>query len=290
MITPFDSPTLWIASLDGNTAGAIGTFLEPFLGQQIQHRFTAHNILTLNTREQLHTMLDEQTMQDLFNSVCVVDLSTSERDFQFDLRADARHPLRPTELILRYPEVYWIFIVDNLPDWTFVEEQLLKTGISHHLLSLHFVKITHLMDLVLRLGEHAAGFRTIFDPTGLRFLVLSASNASNDKQNDIAPLGLRLGDNFDLCRPITYGISLEDEISFALLNGYFLYKQGYSTFVIATLGEYKRSAEYAEYLSTDTTKESPIVWNVIEDVELCYADALGNLCTSLQPASYLNKL
>jgi hypothetical protein len=228
----------------------------------------------LNNGEELHRALDEQSKQVLFNSVCVIDLTASGTDFQFDLRADARHVLRPTELIVRYPEIYWIFVVNRLPDWESAEDQLQRVCISPDLLLLHFVEVTRLMDLVLRLREHASGYRTIFDPTGLRFLVLISSNATHTKQDTISPLGLPSLNQLSQSGPLTYGISLEDELGYALLNGYFLYKQGLSTFVIATLAEYRRSVTYAQHLSNNHDTSLPFAWHAIEDVELCFADTL----------------
>ncbi len=130
------------------------------------------------------------------------------------------------------------------------------------------------MDLVLRLREHASGFRTIFDPTGLRFLVLISSNAAHTKHDTISPLGLPSPDQLSQSGPLAYGISLEDELGYALLNGYFLYKQGLSTFVIATLAEYRRSLTYSQHLSNNPDTSPPFTWHAIEDVELCFADTL----------------
>lgn len=98
MITPFDTPTLWVVSFNAPIAKALESFLQLFVGQCIHHKFTDNSVLTVRNREELHDTFDRQDLHALFNSLCVVDISTSGAAFPFDLRADGQQPLRPTEL------------------------------------------------------------------------------------------------------------------------------------------------------------------------------------------------
>jgi hypothetical protein len=179
------------------------------------------------------------------------------------------HPLHPTQLLLRYPEVYWLFIVSNrravesqLQSQTWLQpaaqvDQAAFSPLIAEIIDSHFVSITALFPLFQQLIRHAAGFRTVFDPTGLRSAVISASAGVQ------APTASML-------EPGKYGLSQEDEIGYCLFNGYVLYRSGCHTYLAPTLVEYLKTISRMKTL--------PGRWHIIEDAELSYDDAtLGSL-------------
>jgi hypothetical protein len=138
--------------------------------------------------------------------------------------ATHRSPL--LQLVCQYPEVYWVFV--SHPDDDERSEgydALLKLpAISW---KDHFIRgdangLTQLRSLIT---NHENGFRTLFDPTGLRAGARwHLSGAAEERQPGYS----------------VNALSLEDETSFALFNGYVLFRRGYSTYVASTLAETKR--------------------------------------------------
>ncbi|MCI0560962.1 MAG: hypothetical protein MN733_20950, partial [Nitrososphaera sp.] len=257
MNAPFDRPSLVVASLHKPVTKALKYFLNLFLGEELPHHFPENNICKLSCVEDLHTRLDSMERRELFNTVCVVDLTAQarvRRDIkaadegirpgEWDINA-ADEGIRPGELVLRYPEVYWIFVVVN-------EQQTPEMPDTDR--SCHFVDLTKLTSLPSLLLRHAQGFRTWFDPTGFRRWI-------------------REGDkNHEQRRISSYGIAIDEEVSFALLNGYVLYRNDHATFVVSSLSEMNCVMDDTKG-SLGRQKNPNAKVYVMEDVELNFGDA-----------------
>src|ERR1039457_2753277 len=108
MPAPFGTPTLWVVSPASSSSSTLTAFVDGIAKSPL-HAFDSKSPADIRKREDLYLPLREHSAEDLFNLVCIVDLGVSDT-FTFDISQD-RHPLQPTELVLLYPEVYWIFIV-----------------------------------------------------------------------------------------------------------------------------------------------------------------------------------
>ncbi len=229
MTAPFGRPTLMVASLQVPVAKALAQFVELFLGEHLIHSFPDENAVPLRCVEDLHTRLDSLDRHVLFDTVCVVDL-TSESTAWDITRPEAG--MRPSELVLRYPGVYWIFLVR---DKSFA---LTKNNAAQEL---HCVDLGEMAQLANLLKRHADGFRAWFDPTGLRRTVRGETQ---------------------VCKK--YAAAIDDETDFSTLNGYVLYQNNYPTYVISTFSEMN------EVLGNKQKERSLAV--VMEDVELNFSD------------------
>jgi len=246
---PYDPPRVWIASTHRAVAAALSKWIYLSGGQQIPHVLTDAQILTVRSSEDIHLALDSQDKQTLLNSVFILDQTAEGFDAGFTLGASVNQAVNPADLILRYPEVYWLFIVSKAPDFS-TENGPLAHGIRPELLAWHFVPVNQLSQLNIALDRHAAGFRVLLDPTGLRSWVM----ARNVAEHATVPI-------------MEHGLSIEDDLNYALLNGYILYQRGCGVFLVTTLREYSNTKSLSNYPSLAQEK-----WHVIEDAELSFSD------------------
>jgi len=155
------------------------------------------------------------------------------------------------KLLLLFPEVYWIVVVDRDAGGERISEP--QNGpVDQRFQDFardHSVRLGDKEKLNLLILCHGNGGRTIFDPTGVRRSLT----------------GLR--HRFK-------GLSVEDEWSFCLLNGYYLYRRRGAVSLAPTGQECRRQLN----IITKTPGESGVV---IEDVELNFAD---------EPATVLEEL
>jgi len=161
MTSPFGRPTLFVASFHKPTSMALSKFIKLFLGEKLPHYFPNENFEPLLCAEDLHTRLDSLLRRDLLDAVCVVDLTT-QHVFNWNI-TKYEGGLCPSELVLLYPEVYWIFLVNNennKPKYLSAKEN-----------NPHFVISSDLSSLISLVQRHANDFRTWFDPSGLRRVV-----------------------------------------------------------------------------------------------------------------------
>jgi hypothetical protein len=206
VISPFGRPSLLVASTKRPIARALTQFIRLFLGEYLPHHFPDEYARPLNCVEDLHTLLDNRGRHELFDTVCVVDLTDGGARWDITLSETG---MRPSELVLGYPGVYWIFLVRELPHGI---NEIPKAR------AIHFLPLDNLTHLLQLLQRHAAGFRAWFDPTGLRRLIRGGLERSDET-------------------PPAYGASIDDEANFAVLNGYVLYRSNRSTYVISSHSE-----------------------------------------------------
>ncbi len=230
MTTPFGRPLLMVATTQTLIAKALSQFARLFLNEHLIHFFPNENSTPLLCIEDLHTRLDSLERHTLFETVCVVDIT---RDIpNWDIR-QSDTGVRTSELILRYPSVYWIFLV---------EKKHSALNMNRAIQELHFVELSNMFHLITLLKRHANGFRAWFDPTGLRRTVRGE------------------GQDFQ------YGVAIDDEVDFSVLNGYMLYKNNFSTYVVSTYSEMEK------VLNLESENRGGDLSIVMEDIELNFSD------------------
>lgn len=191
--------------------------------------------------EAIAAFLEDLSAEVIRRTVCILDLSYEPTPL-WRVVSDM-HSLRPTWLAARFPEVYWIFIV---------RDGLVPEYIAMDAKTMHFVALNELSKLSDLLLRHAGGFRPWFDPNNLRASALLSSKSSESCMD----AGL-------------HGLVFDEEATFAAFNGYFLYRQGIPTRMVATYAEFKN----VEVEKLDDTKRKYVI---LEDVELNYEDAPGD--------------
>jgi hypothetical protein len=203
--------------------------------------------------EVIDEKLEARTCGTLFETMAIVLLPRQQQWLEIGdgisltiNDATCRSPL--LELVCRYPEVYWVFV--RHPDDGEESEgykalqAIPQVRWEDHLVGSDRSGLNQLASLIRR---HSNGFRTLLDPTGLR------AGARGR---------LRNVDNREDQPPSIFALSVEDESSFALFNGYALFRRGFSTYLAASLKETER------LLSDPSIKFSA----VIEDLFLTFRD------------------
>lgn len=219
-------------------AAALSAYIQLFRGcATLPCQLSADSVRVVTCGEDLPCLLDQQPSYILFNSVCVVDLCTCRPPSHWRLEDD-HSALRPTELLVRYPEIYWIFLISGKPN------------IAQEIDGFHFVCASTVYETITLLRRHLAGFRPLYDPTGFRQHVMRPAQPNKSYST------------------WGKGISVEDEISYCMLNGYFLYRNRISTYLAPTKSEFLQAAAL--------TRARGQTWHVIEDVELQYPDSNQN--------------
>ncbi len=225
------SPYLYLVSRHAVVTETLGRHVDAVTSPQLPILCPARHRLTVNAIEELLSVLDERTSDEIMNAVVLVDL-TAEVDRPWNVTVTRQHALRPVELILAYPEIYWIFLVDEHAAADLRD----RFGAAF---DLHFVCASSFAEsfpaLLLR---HVYGFRAWFDPGGLRTRVLH-----NDGRT--APLG----------------VAIDEETAFALFNAYVLHRNGFSTYMVTTFHELETVGKVVDRSSL-----------LLEDIELNFGD------------------
>ncbi|HEB87570.1 MAG TPA: hypothetical protein ENI68_11235 [Gammaproteobacteria bacterium] len=155
--------------------------------------------------EEIKYRLDGLSFRERINTVCLVDLTQQAPGI-----GDAEQlvkPIRPAQLALLYPEVYFIFLVYKLP-----------TDYSDPIVDYHFVEINTWPRVFELIKRHNNGFRNWYDASGLR----SFLRKDNEKKK------------------LNLAGAIDEEKACLLMNGYTLYRWGYRAHVVATKAEMKR--------------------------------------------------
>ena len=184
-------------------------------------------------------------------------------------------------LACKYPEVYWVF-VQHEEESSGRARRLQEARIFKAVRWLEHVASTlSLSKLEGLIENHKNGFRTLFDPTGLRAatrVFLSGEEADSESEEE-APSGERrsstdshlagrasVGNEGDSESglPLQRALCIEDELDFCVFNGYVLFRRGYRTYVASTYKELKR------LLGEGTCYDFAVV---IQDALLGFSDA-----------------
>jgi len=190
--------------------------------------------------------LQEESPEKLFDGIAVVEWpedggawpATNER---------LRNLGGLWRLMLLFPEVYWIFIVgsngsDQGDDAVAVDgwEEWGAEFRRVHIVERRCESQETIGRVEQLLLHHASGFRSLFDPSGVRRRLCGQIPAGR-------------------------GLAIEDEPSYCLLNGYFLFRRCLATSVAATGKEFNRQLR-------ELQGGNPGEWCLVEDVELNFSD------------------
>jgi hypothetical protein len=122
---------------------------------------------------------------------------------------------RIARLLLRYPEVYWIF---GAP-----KNSYKSIGFS---VDCHFVDLSDIDRLIPLLENHTKGYRTLFDPSGFRAWL--KHNIKTNLDGKKRPFSLP---------PLS--ASIDEEHAYAYLHAYIAYRMGYRCYPVTTLEIFK---------------------------------------------------
>jgi hypothetical protein len=229
----FGRPSLFVASREGTVAQVLSRFIRLFLSEDLPHYFPEENIVVAGCAEDICAQLDNMGQRELLDTVCIVDLP-HDQSVTWNI-GEYEEGLRASELLLRYPEVYWIFIIlgtHKTETWCRLPGEARK----HHFVTLE--EPDGLGKIVELLRRHSNGFRAWFDPTGLR----RALRGEEDQR--------------------VHGAAIDDEVEFAVMNSYVLYRNHCPTYILNSLAEMKN------VLGNGLDGS----WSVLEDLELNFFD------------------
>ncbi|HEY0466830.1 MAG TPA: hypothetical protein VGC79_21640 [Polyangiaceae bacterium] len=194
--------------------------------------------------EELAAELDQLGQDELLRTACVVDLRSEALQVWSTL--EDSHYMRPTALVWRYPEIYWIFVITD------ENAKELRRDLAGEARILHFVTSSENIGggIESLLTRHAKGLRTWFDPANLRRSCVCVARLLPG----LSP-PMRRG---------RLGIVFDEEVTFAAFNGYLLHRSGISTRIVSTA---------AEFVETHSLGDGGGPFVILEDVELIFADA-----------------
>src|SRR5260370_5127875 len=115
--SPLGTPILWIASSSPAMAGALAAFVQLHLRGTAPSQLPATNVLVMDHPENLISQLDRQPLRDLANSLVIVDLAAMAMRTSWNVENIDPNRFQPSTLFMRYPEIYWIFLVQDMPDF-----------------------------------------------------------------------------------------------------------------------------------------------------------------------------
>ena len=154
------------------------------------------------------------------------------------------------QLVLQYPELYFVFIRGDDPSFT------------DEIRSLHVVSLSDLSKLIELINLHGGGFRVLYDPTGLRS-TLKESLITGDgvKRNRYLPAWtMRLKQS---------ACVIEDEVTFAQFNSYAAYRAGFRVYTATSYKELTRLLPDR----TQTDLDAPLVFHtIITDWDVRFVD------------------
>ena len=233
-----ERPTLVIASRNRRTVKVFQSVLRLFIpGDVLQHALEA---VVLSTKADLHDHLSTKTPARLRETMVLLDIC-GESD-PWSPGTQERGMGIAAEMVLSYPEVYFLFLAFKQATIENNEDRVVK---------LHVETPWQLNRILEHVRNHAAGFRTIFDATTLRShikeIILTKATRST---------------YLPLCnkRSAQKAAIAEEEPDFLYLNGYAAYKYGFSVRLLGSHHELERSKDVKFDL-------------LLTDIDLAYEDA-----------------
>ncbi|MBV9124242.1 MAG: hypothetical protein JO112_12865 [Planctomycetes bacterium] len=227
-------PLLLIASRQQGAAVALHEFFDLFLPQgELIHRLDRCGF---SCAAELFEQLDRYQSEQLRDLMVLFDLGTETAGpwNVEDIRGESG---LATQLVLAYPEVYFVFISASGPGQRSGFKRL-SPECQSILDRYHFVSGGELVKALELVELHALGFRTIFDATGLR------SYLKRELQEQI--LRKLPGVCATIYQPVTESrlghaaMTADEEASFLYLNGYGAYKFGLRSWLAHTKAEFCR--------------------------------------------------
>ena len=188
----------------------------------------------------------------LMNLICLIDLTDGFRKGKYDWRIDREgdKPLfNAQELVLNFPEVYFIFVMPKRREGGLPKEHVLWSNdliVSSN--------NTFLKGLNAFCKSHICGFRNWFDGTGFRRFILKSSSVI---------------DKTDSERKLAF--SIDEEATYNLLNGYFAYIHGYDCHLVNTKAQFDNCFSYNSQKFESISKVL-----ILEDQDVLFSDLTGS--------------
>jgi len=235
-------PLLLIASRRASVSTAIQQYINLFMtSSELHHRVQS---LGYSHSAELFERLDEFPPEQLREMMVLFDIEEGD-EYWWDIPNMGGESGLAAQLILSYPEIYFVFLGATGP-----LEKILRSNVSlnqtiinqHHCLSL---KNLDAVFSLIRL--HAQGFRTIFDPTGLRSAL--KLNLQQQLLEKLPGIRAAIYKFFSIKRTQSAAAIADEEANFLYLNGYAAYKFGSRAWLAHTKKEFSR-------LFGDTSKSS----------------------------------
>jgi hypothetical protein len=245
--------TLFVAARQRAIAESLVRFFRLFFpNEEIQHQIVP---LVFSCFADLSQQIEETDPEQLRHAVLLLD-ATQETTNVWSLGKQS--PLGvAAHFVLAYPEIYPIFVL--------TEEQFASTGEEFKLnpseLAYHAVRHNRLHDALPLIANHAYGFRTLFDATGIR---------SRVRLHLFKATGVHSAyEAFSAARSKQQAAVADEETSFVYLNAYGAYTSAYATWLATSKREFSR------LLGLGRTASSPEFETVISDWQLVYPDDSG---------------
>lgn len=244
-------PLLLVVAHETESAASLCQFINLFVpSNEITHSVKQ---VSYACPAELFETLDSLAPEQLLNTMVLFDTGTSESEAWNVMRMTGERGLL-AQLVLSYPEIYFVFVSSSnlgesvLPDREalfpkkiFEKQDYDKDGwenLWQILKQHHFVEMTDFFRIISLIKIHAAGFRTLFDATGLRSsLKLQLLTQLKSKLHNVLA---GIYDKFSLQRLKSAAIVTEEEASFLYLNGYAAYKFGSRVWLAYSLSEFLR--------------------------------------------------
>lgn len=199
----------------------------------------------VNDSDDIAAVLLKCPPKELTNLVAIVDLKAEKACWPPNQESIASLG-GIWRLQLLFPEVYWIVLVGESSESEAVEKRGLPREFTQEIDNLtsafqqsHVAHRDNPREVCNLLGIHAAGFRTLFDPSGVRRMLTGSPREF-------------------------WGLAIEDEWSFCLLNAYFMYRRGGAVSLAFSANEFVRQLDW--FAVRGGTRVA------MEDLELNFAD------------------
>lgn len=238
-------PTLLIGSRYNSVAEALHQLTDLFLPNGELVHSVKH--VGFVCAAELFEALDDLPPQKLLNTIVVLDLGAEDETVWNVTQMKGERGLA-TRLVLAFPEVYFIFVgaSGSLKSPARYSGMLSELGLSSAeqdatwtlLKEHHFNSGRNLLRIFALVQLHAQGFRTLFDPTGLRSLI--KFGLQQELLGKLPDVRASLYRHYSVSRLQNVAAIAEEEAAFLYLNGYATYKFGFRSWLAQTNKEFSR--------------------------------------------------
>lgn len=231
-------PALYVFSKSEEMKNSISRYIR-YIGidcKKLKHHFEPEiHAHTYSVLGKITFTLDNESPEALLNTVVILDISDADHDIALSLNpiidSDSTGQII-SSLILAYPEVYWIILGTSFNRPNF------QNGSNCEWKSEHFVEATNMDSVIELLNRHQNGYRTIFDPSGLRRWIKNKvlkDEVQNSTSKELEEIKKANDLNADNC-----AVVIEEELPFTYLNGYVAYCSGYHCYMITSESEMQK--------------------------------------------------
>ncbi|MBF0466709.1 MAG: hypothetical protein HQK94_16690 [Nitrospirae bacterium] len=256
-------PSLFIVSHKQSTTNTLAQYFSNVGTAFIKHEYdTQKHSLTYSFIEEIYSFMDKQSPGTLLNAAVIFDytdgrgLLPENLDPAHDDEIDRGVIL--SRLIVAYPEVYWIILGTNS------NKPPIDTKVQW---PEHLADVANMADCLALLKRHESGYRTLFDPSGLRTSIKQTVLEENKPEDNDKGQGKQPSKVKENIRDLLESRSdksaaiLDEELAYTFLHGYSAYLKGYKCYVVTSMYEMNK-----------LTQDNRPVNISLEDLELKFYD------------------